>query len=96
MDDEYILMHGGTEEDIAQIAHGRGACNYAVNGSYCEICKKGKKDNDNIGEKLIGKTIEAVSLSGYEVYLYFTDGSRFKYDASDGGYSTYGFYEKGE
>ncbi len=43
MDDEYILMHGGTEEDIAQIAHGRGACNYAVNGSYCEICKKGRK-----------------------------------------------------
>ena len=46
MDDEYILMHGGTEEDIAQIAHDRGACNYAVNGSYCEICKKGKKDNE--------------------------------------------------
>lgn len=42
MDDEYILMHGGTEEDIAQIAHDRGACNYAVNGSYCEICKKGR------------------------------------------------------
>ena len=46
MDDEYILMHGGTEEDIAQIAHDRGACNYAVNGSYCEICKKGRKDNE--------------------------------------------------
>lgn len=43
MDDDYILMHGGTEEDIAQIAHDRGACNYAVNGSYCEICKKGAK-----------------------------------------------------
>lgn len=43
MDDEYILMHGGTEEDIAQIAHDRGACNYAANGSYCEICKKGKR-----------------------------------------------------
>lgn len=49
-----------------------------------------------ISERLIGKTIESVSLSGYEVYLYFTDGSRFEYDASDGGYSTYDFYEKGE
>lgn len=45
MDDEYILMHGGTEEDIAQIAHDHGACNYAVNGSYCEICKKGVKND---------------------------------------------------
>ena len=33
MDDDYILMHGGTEYDIADIAHSRGACNYVVNGS---------------------------------------------------------------
>ncbi len=43
MDDEYILMHGGTEYDIASYAHSNGACNYAVDGSYCEFCKKGKK-----------------------------------------------------
>lgn len=49
-----------------------------------------------IGKKLIGKTIKAVELDGFGVYLYFTDGSRFVYDATDGGYSTYDFYEKGE
>lgn len=54
------------------------------------------KHANNIGERLIGRTIEAVVLSGYEVYLYFTDGSRFEYDASDGGYSTYDLYERGE
>lgn len=26
MDDEYILSHGGTEEDIASYAHNNGAC----------------------------------------------------------------------
>lgn len=47
-------------------------------------------------KSLIGKTIEAIELDGYGVQLQFTDGSRFVYDASDGGYSTYAFYEKGE
>lgn len=45
---------------------------------------------------LIGKTIKAVELDGYGVKLRFTDGSKFEYDASDGGYSTFDFYEKGE
>lgn len=49
-----------------------------------------------IKKKLVGKTIEAVVLNGYEVDLYFTDGSRLEYYASDGGYSTYDFYEKGD
>ena len=53
MDDDYILMYGGTEEDIAQIAHGRGACNYAINGSYCEICKKGVKKCNYEIKKLV-------------------------------------------
>ncbi len=26
MNDEYILSHGGTEEDIASYAHSNGAC----------------------------------------------------------------------
>lgn len=43
MDDEYILMHGGTEYDIASYAHDNGACNYKVDGNYCEFCKKGVK-----------------------------------------------------
>lgn len=50
-----------------------------------------------IKKKLVGKTIKTVEeLNGYDVYLYFTDGSRFGYNASDGGYSTYGLYEKGD
>ena len=52
--------------------------------------------NNPLGKKLIGKTIEDVELDGGRVYLYFTDGSRFEYDASDGGCSTYDFYKKGE
>lgn len=55
-----------------------------------------KKYNSPIGKKLVGKTIKSVLLNGGEVYLYFTDGSRFEYDATDGGYSTYDFYEKGD
>lgn len=49
-----------------------------------------------IKNRLVGKTIKSVELDGGHVYLYFTDGSRFEYDASDGGYSTYDFYKKGE
>lgn len=52
--------------------------------------------NDPLGKRLVGKTIESVLLNGGEVYLYFTDGSRFEYDASDGGMSMYDFYKKGE
>jgi len=47
-------------------------------------------------KNLIGKTIKAVKLDGYGIQLQFTDGSRFEYEASDGGYSTYDFYKKGE
>lgn len=55
----------------------------------------GRRDS-YVEKRLVGKTIESVELSGSEVYLYFTDGSRFEYDASDGGYSTYNLYEKGD
>lgn len=54
------------------------------------------KYNSTIRKKIVGKTIKAVELDGFGVELRFTDGSRFVYDASDGGYSTYDFYEKGE
>lgn len=49
-----------------------------------------------IKKRLVGRTIKSVELDGGQVYLYFTDGSKFEYDATDGGYSTYGLYEKGE
>lgn len=44
---------------------------------------------------LAGKTIKNVNVDGYEVMLEFTDGSVFEYQASDGGYSNYIYYEKG-
>lgn len=47
-------------------------------------------------KNLIGKTIKTAKIDGYSVLLRFTDGSRFEYEASDGGYSTYDFYKKGE
>lgn len=49
-----------------------------------------------IKKELIGKTIKAVELNGYKVFLDFTDGSRLEFYGSDGGYSTYDFYEKGD
>ena len=44
MDDEYILSHGGTEEDIASYAHDNGACakNYQT-WLYCDYCSKSKE-----------------------------------------------------
>lgn len=45
---------------------------------------------------IVGKTIKFSKIDGYGIELRFTDGSGFVYEASDGGYSTHGFYEKGE
>ena len=39
---------------------------------------------------LIGKTIKRADISGYAMVLEFEDGSRLDYDASDGGYSSWG------
>ena len=44
---------------------------------------------------IVGKTIKFAKIDGYGIELRFTDGSGFEYEASDGGYSTYGFYKKG-
>lgn len=49
-----------------------------------------------IDEKIIGKTIKKATVDGYEVTLEFTDGEVFEYSASDGGYSCFGLYKKGE
>jgi len=49
-----------------------------------EICKR-----------LIGKTIkEVISLDGFGFDVIFTDGSKFIFSASDGGYSGYDLIEK--
>ena len=38
---------------------------------------------------LIGKTVKEVDINGFEVYIIFTDGTIFDYEASDGGYSSW-------
>ena len=47
-------------------------------------------------ELLKDKTIAKCTIDGYGVYLKFTDGSELEYDASDGGYSSWQLYVKGE
>ena len=44
MNDEYILSHGGTKEDIASYAHDNGACvkNF-MPCLYCDYCSKSKE-----------------------------------------------------
>lgn len=41
---------------------------------------------------LVGKTIAEANISGYSVYLKFTDGLTLTYESSDGGYSCWGLY----
>jgi hypothetical protein len=43
-------------------------------------------------KELIGKTISTAIVNGSRIELTFTDGTIFAYEASDGGYSTYGYY----
>ena len=38
---------------------------------------------------LIGKTIETIAVTGFGVEITTTDGLRFTYEASDGGYSAW-------
>lgn len=38
---------------------------------------------------LVGKTIKEISVNGFGVYIFFTDGMVFSYGASDGGYSSW-------
>ncbi len=46
-------------------------------------------------ERLIGRKIVKADVNGYGIELILDDGSIFLYDASDGGYSTYGFEDEG-
>lgn len=52
--------------------------------------------NRKIDKKIVGKTIKKAKVDGYDVILEFTDGEIFEYNASDGGYSTFDLYKKGE
>jgi len=42
---------------------------------------------------LIGKTIERISVDGFDVEIVFTDGTVFEYSSSDGGYSCWNIYK---
>lgn len=54
MSDDDILMHGGTEEDIAMYAHDVGnACMYP--DYQCEICEARERAKKNIR---VGRTYE--------------------------------------
>lgn len=50
---------------------------------------------NDVETKLIGKTIKTAEVNGYGIHIEFDDGSIFHYDATDGGYSSYGIEEKG-
>ena len=43
--------------------------------------------NNEEGKKIVGKTVESASITGDNVTITFTDGTKFDYDATDGGYS---------
>ena len=47
----------------------------------------------DINEKIVGKTIKLADINGDGIVIEFTDGSVFKYYATDGGYSTYELLE---
>ena len=53
-----------------------------------------KSHEEHTNEVLAGKTIESADVNGHGVTLKFTDGTRFDYDASDGGYSSWGIRDK--
>ena len=43
---------------------------------------------------LVGKTIARIEVDGFDVDIVFTDGTVFKYESSDGGYSCWDIYKK--
>lgn len=53
-------------------------------------------DYEDTNQKLVGRTIVKADVTGYGIILVFDNGVRFEYDASDGGYSCWGFYDDKE
>lgn len=49
----------------------------------------------NTNAALAGKTVASADVSGHAVRLKFTDGTKFDYDASDGGYSCWSVEKDG-
>ena len=45
---------------------------------------------------LVGKTIARIKVDGFDVDIVFTDGTVFKYESSDGGYSCWGIYKSND
>lgn len=57
---------------------------------------KGKEQTmSKYADELVGRTITKAEVNGYGMELTFEDGRVFYFDASDGGYSSYGFGEEG-
>lgn len=59
MNDEYILSHGGTEEDIESYTHDNGAC--AKNFRpwlYCDYCSKSKEYYMKISNLYTAKDVD--------------------------------------
>lgn len=47
------------------------------------------KYSETIAKAMKGKKVLSVELDGFGIAIRFTDGTTFKFNASDGGYSTY-------
>jgi len=63
--------------------------------TYKEIIYKDYQTR--VQKQLIGKTISSADIDGFGITLIFTDGTKFDYEASDGGYSTFSLSKlKGE
>lgn len=52
--------------------------------------------SNEVGNRLIGRRIEAADVDGHGIEIRFTDGSIFCYMSSDGGYSSFSVYETEE
>lgn len=70
MDDEYILSHGGTEEDIASYAHDNGACPKKVmSWLYCDYCDKSKEYYMNLDDLYIAKDVQVFLKDTLELLI---------------------------
>ena len=45
---------------------------------------------------LVGKTIAKIEVDEFDVDIIFTDGTVFKYESSDGGYSCWNIYKSND
>lgn len=70
MDDEYILSHGGTKEDIASYAHSNGACPKNVRfWFYCDYCDKSKEYYMNLDDLYIANNVQVFLKDTLELLI---------------------------